>query len=73
MGSIGPAAVAVIGSVITLAIVAVVVSQRAQTPAVLHAGGSALAGIISAAVGPVASAGPSSFGTAANSGLGAFA
>lgn len=53
MGSIGPTFVAVVTGVIGLAIVAVLVGQRAQTPQVLQAGGSALSSIITAAVGPV--------------------
>lgn len=70
MGNIGPTFLAVIGSVIGLAIVAVLVSQRAQTPSVISAGGSALASIIGAAVAPVTGSGPSNFGSNALGALG---
>ena len=63
--------VTLIGSLILLAGVAVVVSQRAQTPAVLKAGGSALGTIIGAAVSPVTGAGGNNFGGAFG-GLGAL-
>lgn len=53
MGQIGPAIVTIIAGVIGLAIVAVIVSQRAQTPQVFQAGGTALSQIIGAAVSPV--------------------
>jgi preprotein translocase subunit SecD len=53
MGNIGPAVVSVIAGIIGLAIVAVIMSQRAQTPAVISAGGNALASVIGAAVKPV--------------------
>jgi PRD1 phage membrane DNA delivery len=59
---IGPGFVAVIASVIGLAIVAVLVSKNAQTPAVLTGAGSALAGVIGAAVGPVSNTQSNNFG-----------
>jgi hypothetical protein len=43
--------------VIGLAIVAVLVSKNAQTPTVLSSAGSALAGVITAAVSPVTQGG----------------
>lgn len=55
--------VAVIGGIITLAIIAVVVSKQAQTPQVIQAGGSALASVIGAAVAPVSGGGSNSFGS----------
>ena len=66
MSSIGPGIVAVIAGVITLAIVAVIVSKNAQTPQVLQGGGSALASIIGAAVQPVSGSGSNAFGGAAS-------
>jgi hypothetical protein len=53
MNSTVSAAVAVIGGIVGLAIVAVLVSQKAQTSGVIQAAGSALSGIIGAAVGPI--------------------
>lgn len=44
---------AIIGGVITIAIVAVIVSKNAQTSQVLTGAGSALSSVIGAAVGPV--------------------
>jgi len=61
-GGVGAGAVAVIGGIITLAIIAVVVSRNAQTPQVIQAGGSALASVIGAAVQPVTGGGGNSFG-----------
>lgn len=46
---IGSALAAILG----VAVVAVLVSSNAQTPGVLTAGGTALAGVIQAAVSPV--------------------
>jgi hypothetical protein len=53
MGKFGEAIVAVLTAVIGLAIVAVIVSQNAQTSNVLGAFGSSFSQIIGAAVGPV--------------------
>jgi PRD1 phage membrane DNA delivery len=63
-GNAPAAVIGVIGAIIGLAIVAVVVSQRAQTPQVISAGGSALASIINAAVSPVVGQSGATFGTA---------
>lgn len=60
MEHVGSAVIAVISAVITLAIIAVVVSKNAQTPSVLSAAGSALSNVIGTAVSPVT--GGSSFG-----------
>jgi hypothetical protein len=57
MGSIGPTFIAVLSGIVGLAIVAVLVSKKAQTSQVFQAGGGALAGIIGAAVAPVTSSG----------------
>ncbi len=51
------ATLAIVGGVITLAIISVLVSKQAQTPAVLGAGGSALSSVIAAAVSPVTGTG----------------
>jgi hypothetical protein len=63
MNNIGPTFIVVVGGIIGLAIIAVLVSQKAQTPAVLQAGGSAFATIIGAAVGPVTGGGGNQFGS----------
>lgn len=47
------AAVAIVAGLIGLAIVAVIVSQRAQTSAVIGSAGSALSSVIGAAIAPV--------------------
>jgi hypothetical protein len=72
MGQIGPGIIATIAGIIGLAIVAVIVSQKAQTPQVINAGGSALASVIGAAVSPVTGT-ANTFGGAASSALGAIA
>lgn len=51
MSGISATFVAVVTGVIGLAIVSVLVAQKAQTPGVLQAGGTAFAQIISAAEG----------------------
>jgi hypothetical protein len=53
MNSIGPGFIAVIGGIITLAMVAVAVSKNAQTSTVISGAGTALSSIIGAAVAPV--------------------
>jgi PRD1 phage membrane DNA delivery len=53
MGNIGPTFVIVVGGIITLAMVAVVVSKNANTPAVFTGAGQALSSVIGAAVAPV--------------------
>lgn len=45
--------ITIISSIVGLAVVAVIVSKRAQTPEVLKASGEALSGIIGAAVAPL--------------------
>ena len=54
--------VGVVSGVIALAIVAVIVGQKARTTDVLQAGGTALSGIISAAVSPVTGGAGNTFG-----------
>jgi hypothetical protein len=53
MQSIGPTFVIVVGGIITLAMIAVVVSKNAQTSTVIQGAGTALSSIIGAAVAPV--------------------
>lgn len=53
MNEIGAGVVAVVTGIIGLAMVAVIVSQNAQTSTVLTSGGTALSSIIGAAVAPV--------------------
>ena len=57
MNSIGPTFITVLGGILTLAMLAVVVSQKAQTSTVLTGAGTALASVINAAVGPVTGTG----------------
>ncbi len=65
MPNVGPTVVTVLGAVIGLAMIAVLVSKNAQTPAVITGAGSALSSVINAAVSPVANnAQGSSFGSA---------
>jgi hypothetical protein len=52
MSTIGPMFIALVGGIIGLAIIAVLVGQRAQTADVLTSGGTALASIIGRAVNP---------------------
>jgi hypothetical protein len=66
MGGIGPAFITVVGGIVGLAIVAVLVSQKAQTPGVVQAGGTALSQIIGAAVAPVSQ--NNNFGSAGGTG-----
>lgn len=61
MSSIGPGIITIFTTIVGLAMVAVIVSNKAQTPKVLQAGGTALSQIIGAAVSPVSGNG---FGTA---------
>ena len=64
MNQIVPTFVALAGGIIGLALVAVAVSQKAQTASVIGATGSALSGIIGAAVGPVTGSTSTNFGSA---------
>jgi hypothetical protein len=57
MGNIGPTAVIVVGGIITLAMVAVIVSKNAQSSQVLQGAGTALSAVIGAAVAPVSNTG----------------
>lgn len=61
MDKIGAGFVAIVAGVIGLAMVAVVVSQKAQTSQVLSGAGSALSSVIGAAVAPVS--GSNTFGS----------
>jgi hypothetical protein len=63
MNNIGPTFVIVVGGVISLAMVAVVVSKNAQTATVIQGAGSALSSIIGAAVQPVSGTAGSTFGS----------
>lgn len=60
MEGFGTAIAAIVAGVLTVALVAVVVSQNAQTSGVITSAGTALSGIIGAAVAPVS--GTNSFG-----------
>lgn len=62
MNSAAATLLAIVAGVIGLAMVAVIVSKKAQTPQVLQSGGGALASIISAAVAPVSNSGSNTFG-----------
>lgn len=72
----GRAVLAIVSSVIGLAIISVILSSRAQTSQVIAAGGNALSSVIGAATGPVTGATTSSgaLGGGLNlSGLGSLA
>jgi hypothetical protein len=60
MGNVGPVIVGMITLIVGVAMVAVVVSKNANTPAVFQAGGTAFSQIIGAAVAPVS--GSNNFG-----------
>ena len=64
MSEFGSSLVAVIMAIIGVAIVAVLVSQKAQTANVLNAGGTAISNVLGAALSPVT--GSSALGTATN-------
>jgi hypothetical protein len=69
MDQVGPTFIAVVTSVIGLAMIAVIVSQRAQTPTVINSAGAALASVIGAAVSPLGgstNAGATNFGSTGN-------
>ena len=66
MDSIGPGIVSVIASIIGLAMIAVLVSQNAQTSSVITGAGTALSGVISAAVSPVSGSNTNQFGSGSN-------
>jgi hypothetical protein len=66
MGNVSGAVMAVIGSIIGLAVVAVIVGQKAQTSTVIGSAGTALSQIIGAAVSPVATGTSNTFGSAAS-------
>lgn len=53
MGKSEEAIVAIVTGIIGVAIIAVIVSARAQTPSVIGAAGKALSQVIGAAVSPV--------------------
>ena len=55
-----------------LAIVAVIVSQRAQTPTVISSAGTALSSVIAAAVSPVTGVSNNTFGSTGSVGAGGF-
>lgn len=50
---VGLAIAAVFGTIITLAIVSVIVGQKSQAPEAISAAGSFISGIVAAAVNPV--------------------
>ena len=57
MNSIGPMFITVTGGIIGLAMVAVLVAQKAQTSTVIQGAGTALSSVIGAAVAPVTGSG----------------
>lgn len=73
MGNIGPQLIIVVGGIITLAMVAVVVSKNAQTSTVLTGAGTALSSVIGAAVAPVSNSTGSTLGSSSTGATGAIA
>jgi hypothetical protein len=65
MGNMSGAVLAIIGSIVGLAVVAVIVGQKAQTSTVISSAGTALSQIIGAAVSPVSTG--NTFGAASTS------
>ena len=63
MNSIGPGLIAIVGGIITLAMIAVAVSKNAQTSTVLTGAGTALSSVIAAAVAPVSASTTNTFGS----------
>jgi PRD1 phage membrane DNA delivery len=63
MSDIGPMVVTVIAGVLTLAMIAVIVGQKAQTSTVIQGAGTALSSVIAAAVAPVSGSTSSTFGS----------
>jgi septal ring factor EnvC (AmiA/AmiB activator) len=63
MSNIGPMFIAVVGGVITLAMIAVAVSKNAQTSSVIQGAGTALSSVIGAAVAPVSGSTTNTFGS----------
>jgi hypothetical protein len=53
MDKAGQVIMAIFGGIITLAVLAVIVSRKSQTPEVLQAASSALANVVGAAVAPI--------------------
>jgi hypothetical protein len=64
------AVVSVLVAMVGVAIIAVLVSKNAQTPAVLQASGSAFSGILKAAVSPVSGSGFASYANPLGGSLG---
>jgi hypothetical protein len=62
MSNVGPTLITILGGIFTLAMVAVVVSQKAQTSQVFQGAGSALSSVINAAVSPLGAGGLSTSG-----------
>jgi PRD1 phage membrane DNA delivery len=71
MSNVGPTLITILGGIFTLAMVAVIVSQKANTPAVFTGAGTALSSVINAAVSPLGSGSPLS--TSGNNGIGGLA
>ena len=63
MSNVGPTLIAVLGGIFTLAMVAVLVSQKANTSNVISGAGTALTSVINAAVGPVSGSTSTGFGS----------
>jgi membrane DNA delivery protein len=68
MDQIGPTAITIITSIVGLAMLAVILSQKANTSTVIQSSGSALASVIGAAVSPLGTgnAGSTNFGSTSN-------
>lgn len=61
---------ATLAAVIVLAIIATLVSQKANTAGVLQSAGTAFSSVISAAVSPVTGSGSNAVGSIQNGGIG---
>jgi len=63
MNDLTSAILAIVSGAFALAIISVLVSRQSQTPNVIQASGSALSGVIAAAVNPVTQSNPTSLGS----------
>jgi hypothetical protein len=63
MSNFGPTLITVLGGIFTLAMIAVLVSQKAQTSTLISGAGTALSSVINAAVAPVSGSSTNQLGS----------
>lgn len=69
MSNVGPTLITILGGIFTLAMVAVVLSNKAQTSQVFTGAGTALSSVINAATAPLGSTGLTTSGSSGTGGL----